>query len=381
MLNASVVITTYNGKKQIQACLLSLNHQILKQDESFNVVVVDDGSDDGTDEVIGKLRLNYDCKYLYKERTPTSSRAAARNMGIRHCDGDIIIFLDGDQIVGPTFIQEHLRSHRWNRDIVVVGLRNYLSPGTIDLGKLARSFSPDNLPPVQKSDGRCQVFARFSENLGFIRTAWHLGYSCNVSVRKAHLDRVGYFNEGFIGWGLEDCELMFRLCQAGLRMVLNKHALTYHQYHESAWNESKYQQWYENLKYFISLHPQPEVSLQILLDSFFDPKKRQQPWIDYYERFELSVRKHKNEPVWEREKICYLVNSNQRAITEIVAEIAKHSPEQIVVVIDDAVHSDLDVVIQTLEEAPWLQYFSVPDEERKIHLLNHFVRNVPKLHL
>lgn len=88
----SVVISTYNRKAQIETTLIGLTKQTYK---SFEVIVADDDSDDGTEELVMDLRakVNYTLKYINTKRDGYNL-ALARNMAAVEADGDYLVFLD-----------------------------------------------------------------------------------------------------------------------------------------------------------------------------------------------------------------------------------------------------------------------------------------------
>jgi len=90
----SVIIPTYNRKDQLEKCLCSLFNQNYPNDK-YEIIVVDDGSTDETEEMITELIKNTPCtlKYLNQENKGAS---AARNLGIENSNSDYICFVDSD---------------------------------------------------------------------------------------------------------------------------------------------------------------------------------------------------------------------------------------------------------------------------------------------
>jgi hypothetical protein len=89
--------------------------------------------------------------------------------------------------------------------------------------------------------------------------AWVHFVTRNVSVPRALLDRVGHFDESFVGWGYEDTELGYRLSQAGGRYIYLDEALNHHQYHERPGD--LYADMRENYRRFVCKHPTLEAAL------------------------------------------------------------------------------------------------------------------------
>ena len=103
----SVVIPTYNRKPILEKCLKALEKQQLNDDKisDYEVVLVDDGSTDGTLEWLQENKQNFPhvCSFSQDHLGP----AAARNLGVNKAKGDIIIFIDSDLVVTETFLQYH----------------------------------------------------------------------------------------------------------------------------------------------------------------------------------------------------------------------------------------------------------------------------------
>lgn len=103
--------------------------------------------------MIHQLAVNYPLTYKYIPETAESSRAASRNQGIVSASGDIVIFLDGDQIPGPGFVAEHLRVHKFAEDKLVIGFRRYLEQGAIAGGEEKRFLKQAACRPSRKMNG------------------------------------------------------------------------------------------------------------------------------------------------------------------------------------------------------------------------------------
>ncbi|MER3456523.1 MAG: family 2 glycosyl transferase [candidate division GAL15 bacterium] len=196
-LQLSVVIPTYNRSAVLRVCLASLAVQTLPRDR-FEVLVVDDGSTDDTQDVVRGFQGTVNVRYL---RQPSNrGRAAARNLGIQQAAGEVVVFVDSDVFATPQFLSAHAAIHeRW--------------PAAVGRGPLLLTThleNPFGNPPLLPDPSP-----------GFLDTA-------NASVRREHLLAAGGFDEEFRHYGWEDVDLGFRLRRLGLRRVLSRHALAYH---------------------------------------------------------------------------------------------------------------------------------------------------------
>lgn len=191
----SVVIPTYNRRPILEKCLLALDRQTLPH-EKYEVILVDDGSTDGTDAMVASLKVRYALHYLRQERR---GPAAARNSGIRKASADLIVFIDSDIVVTERFLQAHLEAQR--------------QPMVIGHGPVIHT---DNLEDPTSAKYKVTDISR-----AFFATG-------NVSIKKAHLFEAGLFDEEFVEYGWEDLELGIRLRRLGLAAVKVPDAKGYH---------------------------------------------------------------------------------------------------------------------------------------------------------
>ena len=101
----SIIITTYNAEKTIERCLESVRLQ-KKKEKIKEVLIIDDGSTDSTNEIVEKFVKKDSCfRLIMKENGGVSS---ARNEGIRQATGEYIIFCDSDDEIKPELCEELL---------------------------------------------------------------------------------------------------------------------------------------------------------------------------------------------------------------------------------------------------------------------------------
>ena len=98
----SVIIPTYNREKFLPATIDSVLRQTYSD---YEIIVVDDGSTDGTQEVIEKL-YGGKLKYIYKNN---GGPASARNVGLKNASGNYIAFLDSDDLWFPEKLETQIR--------------------------------------------------------------------------------------------------------------------------------------------------------------------------------------------------------------------------------------------------------------------------------
>jgi glycosyltransferase involved in cell wall biosynthesis len=97
----SIIIPTYNRTDRISGTIQSVINQHYT---NFDIVLVDDGSTDNTEEIISSIQ-DPRIRYFKKEN---EERAIARNFGIQQAAGDYITFLDSDDALYPHYLDEAL---------------------------------------------------------------------------------------------------------------------------------------------------------------------------------------------------------------------------------------------------------------------------------
>ena len=171
----SVIIPTYNRKDMLRDTLNSLARQTYPN-ECFEVIIVDDGSTDGTQEIEGE-RFPFTLRYF---RQSNQGATVARNFAARQSRADILAFLDDDILVEPDYLTFLIHEHAMNQPRIVVG--------TV-------SIQCDEVTPFSRTLGTSLASSQNSVELAFTDIC-----SNNMAIlRKAYFE-VGMFHDlGFLG--------------------------------------------------------------------------------------------------------------------------------------------------------------------------------------
>jgi GT2 family glycosyltransferase len=209
MLRVSVVIPTYRRKDALLRALRSLATQSIAPDE-YEVVVVVDGSDDGTREAAESSEQPYSLRVLWQGNR---GRAAARNTGVAAAEAELVVMLDDDMEASPRLLEEHLKAHMAGPRLAVMGA----APIAVE------SSAPAPTTYIARK------FNRHLEHLA--RAGGPLAlrdfYGGNLSIRRAVFDSVHGFDERFTIYGNEDLELSLRLAAAGVSIVYEPAAIAH----------------------------------------------------------------------------------------------------------------------------------------------------------
>jgi glycosyltransferase involved in cell wall biosynthesis len=219
----SVVVPTYNRLGRLRQVITALEQQAYPPD-AYEVVIISDGSTDGTDAYLEALRSTIRLRWF-----PQANRgpAAARNVGIHKADGEFIVFIDDDVVPEPQLLGEHARSHHEaGREVVVVG--PLLTPEGFEMSPWVR-WEQEMLMKQYRA---------------LLRGDWPASarqfYTGNASLRRSHILAAGGFDEGLRR--AEDVELAYRLANKGLDFVFNMQAVGMHFAERSfrAWFDAAY---------------------------------------------------------------------------------------------------------------------------------------------
>jgi GT2 family glycosyltransferase len=170
----SLIIPTHNRRESLRRCLAGTMRQDYPE---YEVIVVDDGSTDGTREMV-----ETEFPQVRYVGQPNRGPAAARNTGIRLAGGEILAFTDDDCVPPPDWLRAHLAYYQDPLVGAVGGPQIPVGPSYYDLFQMAH-YPGD-----------------FSESVRRISriSGWEGLASCNLSIRREVFDRVGLFDEAFV---------------------------------------------------------------------------------------------------------------------------------------------------------------------------------------
>jgi len=256
----SLIVSFYNKIDLLLYIFAALERQTYRD---FEVVIADDGSKPEVVDEINRVRTTYSfpIKHVWHEDNGWQKNKAL-NKAVVASEGDYLVFIDGDCIPHPKFLQEHVESRAENR--VVSGRRVLLTE------KVSKALT---LRKIQSGYLDCRVaFPLLMETLFhgkktelenmfrirnktirriFLKEKRRNVIGCNFSAWKKDILKVNGFDERYTypGFG-EDCDLDDRLRRIGIFPCSKKHLITeYHVFHKHfdtlyepnmlLWNEKK----------------------------------------------------------------------------------------------------------------------------------------------
>ncbi len=227
-IRASLLISTYNWPEALDLVFRSL---LLQKKLPLEIVIADDGSGLGTRKLIDSYRNQFSIpvKHIWHE-DEGFRKTIIMNQAVHQIDGDYIIQIDGDMILHPRFIEDHLQQAQ--PGFFIKGSRGMVSKEKSDeiLRTKCIRVSPFDKGLKSKINGTrftlaSRLFYGDPKKTSDLR-------GCNFAVWKRDFVAVNGYNNSLIGWGHEDIELAARLVNSGIkRKQLKMTAVCYHLYH------------------------------------------------------------------------------------------------------------------------------------------------------
>jgi GT2 family glycosyltransferase/glycosyltransferase involved in cell wall biosynthesis/SAM-dependent methyltransferase len=206
----SVIIPTYNRCAVLASCLAALEQQSLAK-ERFEVIVIDDGSTDGTEQFCRGISMSFTLVYL---RQSNAGAGAARKLGSEVARGKYLLLFNDDTLAAPELLVEHLNAQHEYAPKKYAVLGDFRYP--TEAGKRALTSFLATRP---------FLFPQVNMKAGFYRESWYF-IASNLSVRREAVLDAGSFDPQFRV--AEDTELGARLEQKGYRILYRPKALAWH---------------------------------------------------------------------------------------------------------------------------------------------------------
>jgi glycosyltransferase involved in cell wall biosynthesis len=225
----TLVTPTYNWPESLEILLLSVIKQTILPNE---IIIADDGSRDETKALIEIFQKKFPIPLIHIWHEDLKNRKPKiMNMAIARAKHDYIIEIDGDIIMNKYFIEDHLTFAKKGHYLFGsrVNIQEKLLPNlfskkiinfnlfTIGIKKRGRTIRIPFLMNFAKSVNKRSRKLR----------------GCNMSFWKDDFIKINGFNEGLVGWGIDDSEMIQRLHNIGIKGKRLKFAgIAYHIYHK-----------------------------------------------------------------------------------------------------------------------------------------------------
>jgi hypothetical protein len=217
MVDVSIVITTYNSRDYLKICIDSIKNNTPKY--SREMIVVDDASTDGTQELVQKQYPEIN----YIRNSENIGYVRSNNIGIRASKGRYVLCLNNDALVLDGAINKLIDFMEINKNAGADGPKLLNSDKTIQL-QCRRSF-PAPMSSLYYFSGLSSLFPKnklFGKYLLTYlddKSTMEVDCLCGAAmvVRRDVLDKVGLMDESFFMYG-DDIDWCYRIKQAGWKI-------------------------------------------------------------------------------------------------------------------------------------------------------------------
>lgn len=209
MIYCSVIIPTSKRPQLLARCLTALHKQDVAKN-IFEIIVVSDGPDQATKDMIYRIKKElHTLNIVYLETQEKKGPAAARNYGWKMAKGKLVLFTDDDTIPAKDWISNIFASYKGERYIAFTG----------------KIVVPISARPTD-----------YEKNIAGLETADFI--TANCCCTKEALKKVGGFDERFSMAWREDSDLEFKLITHGIPIHHIDHAIVVHPVREAPWGVS-----------------------------------------------------------------------------------------------------------------------------------------------
>ncbi|UZH54832.1 glycosyltransferase family 2 protein [Salinimicrobium tongyeongense] len=234
-MRTSLLISTYNWPQALELVLRSVQEQIKMPDE---ILLADDGSGEETAVLIKSfIEKDLPIKHVWQE-DQGFRRTSILNKAVAKSEADYIVQIDGDCMLHPNFLLDHLNNLKENRflfgsrvNIREEALEQLFKLKNTEIGFFSRSIS------------------RRTRNLhlpfltAFYKETAQLSKKvrgCNLSFWRKDFLAINGYNEDMTGWGKEDSEMVVRLLNRGVNgKRLRYGGIIYHIWHKECSRSKK----------------------------------------------------------------------------------------------------------------------------------------------
>lgn len=204
----SIIVAVKNAEKYVRKCIDSLLNQNYPADK-YEIIVVDGLSSDGTWTILQELKKRNLELRIFKNLKENA--AAGRNIGIRNAKGEYVAFIDSDAVADTNWL-ENISKTFDKVGAVGVGGPDLLPPDSEYISKVIGRIMASPLASGGKLNPSVQHI--MSSQAGYVK---HIP-TCNLCLKKDVVEKLGYFDEGFVFAAGEDLEFNTRLTLAGYKL-------------------------------------------------------------------------------------------------------------------------------------------------------------------
>lgn len=206
----SIILPVYNGRKFLKECIESVLNQTYN---FFELIIIDDGSTDKSEEIVKEFNSEK-IRYYFKDNEGV---AATRSFGLSKAKGDIISFIDQDDMWNESYlvqVVEHMKEY----DFIYANGRYLIDKN------LGNNIYNDKQSELNKSDSSLSRLLR--QNFIVSPT--------QVSVKSKVIHKVGMFDQTLDGSGADDWDYWIRIFSVdSIKVLFNEKPMITYRFHDN----------------------------------------------------------------------------------------------------------------------------------------------------
>jgi len=260
---ASVVVPTFDRLRDLKRVVRVVFDQISDLGSPGEIVVVDDGSSDGTGEWLDNRASDFGLTVIHQDN---AGPARARNRGVEASKGEVVLFLGDDTVPQPGWLRAHLEAHRIEdsgRPMAVLGYTSF---------------------PAEEDSPFLRWINEHGAQFGYALiedptdVPFNFFYTSNISLPRQVFEGLGGFREDFPAAAWEDIEFAYRAVESGMFLRYLPRARTIHHHRIRVSSFCRRQETSgRSAAIFSTLHPELEGFLGV-------PCVGRRPWLTILER-------------------------------------------------------------------------------------------------
>ncbi|MEW4925175.1 glycosyltransferase family 2 protein [Algibacter sp. 2305UL17-15] len=227
-LTSTLIIATYNWPEALDLVLISVRNQKVFPSE---VIIADDGSKEDTKQLVENYQKDFPVPLHHVWHEDVGfTKSIILNKAIAKASGHYIIQVDGDCIVHPQFVKDHLKFAASN--VYLFGSRVTIKKEFLPILFSTKKVNFSPFSKGIKKRTRALHVPLFGKLYGTSAEFSKKYRGCNTSFFKSDFIAVNGYNEDFKGWGREDSELAIRFLNYGLSARRLRYlGIVYHIFH------------------------------------------------------------------------------------------------------------------------------------------------------
>ena len=227
MTPLSIIIVSFNTKEITKQCLISLKNNFIKYPLEYEIIVVDNNSNDGSVEELLNLEKQWDNLHVFLSKKNLGF-GKGNNLGLEKSKGKYILYLNSDAIVSDLDFRDLIKLMEIQKNIGALTVKVLLSSGEID------PASHRGFPTLWRTFTYFSGLESFFYNIPILNKLFGGYHLANLNLNEIHeidvptgaflftkreiLDKFGGFDNDYFAYG-EDIEMAFQIKKLGYKII------------------------------------------------------------------------------------------------------------------------------------------------------------------